>query len=37
LVATVPGTYTAPASSTYLYYTAENKAWASPLKVRVDS
>ncbi|MFH1807955.1 MAG: MG2 domain-containing protein [Pseudomonadota bacterium] len=37
LVANVPGTYTAPASSTYLYYTAEHKAWASPLKVRVDS
>jgi len=28
LVANVPGTYTAPASSSYLYYTAENKTWA---------
>ncbi len=36
LVATVPGEYTAPASSAYLYYTAEHRAWAAPLKVRVD-
>jgi uncharacterized protein YfaS (alpha-2-macroglobulin family) len=36
LVANVPGTYTAPASSAYLYYTAEEKAWASPIRMRVD-
>ena len=36
LVANVPGTYTAPATSTYLYYTAENKAWAAPLKVEIS-
>lgn len=36
LVANVPGTYTAPASSAYLYYTAEEKAWASPIRLRVD-
>jgi uncharacterized protein YfaS (alpha-2-macroglobulin family) len=36
LVATVPGQYTGPASSAYLYYTAEHRAWASPLKARVD-
>ncbi|MBI5480077.1 MAG: hypothetical protein HY906_14515, partial [Deltaproteobacteria bacterium] len=35
LVANVPGVYTAPATSTYLYYTAEHKAWAAPLKVQV--
>jgi hypothetical protein len=36
LVATVPGQYTGPASSAYLYYTAEHRAWASPVQVRVD-
>ena len=36
LVATVPGQYTGPASSAYLYYTAEHRAWASPVQVRVE-
>jgi uncharacterized protein YfaS (alpha-2-macroglobulin family) len=35
LVATVPGAYTAPASSAYLYYTDEHKTWTSPVKVTV--
>ena len=30
LLAAVPGAYEAPASSAYLYYTAEDKAWAPP-------
>jgi hypothetical protein len=36
LVAAVPGTYTGPASSAYLYYTAEHKDWAEPLRVTVE-
>ena len=36
LVANVPGSYTAPASNAYLYYTAEHKVWAPPVKVQVD-
>jgi hypothetical protein len=32
LLAAVPGTYEAPASSAYLYYTAEDKAWAAPMQ-----
>ncbi|HEU4729612.1 MAG TPA: MG2 domain-containing protein [Kofleriaceae bacterium] len=36
LLATVPGSYEAPASSAYLYYTAEDKAWAPPVKVAVN-
>jgi uncharacterized protein YfaS (alpha-2-macroglobulin family) len=36
LLATVPGSYEAPASSAYLYYTAENKAWTAPVKVTID-
>ncbi len=35
LMARVPGTYVAPATSAYLYYTAEDKAWAPPLTVTV--
>ncbi|MBM4281332.1 MAG: hypothetical protein FJ137_11425, partial [Deltaproteobacteria bacterium] len=35
LVAQVPGTYEGPASSAYLYYTAEQKSWAAPLRVDV--
>jgi hypothetical protein len=35
LLAQVPGSYEAPASSAYLYYTAEDKAWTDPLKVTV--
>ncbi len=36
LLAAVPGTYEAPASSAYLYYTAEQKAWTAPVKVTVE-
>jgi hypothetical protein len=36
LLAQSPGTYEAPASSAYLYYTAEDKAWTTPLKVTVE-
>jgi hypothetical protein len=36
LLAQVPGTYEAPASSAYLYYTAEDKAWTPPLTVTVE-
>jgi len=35
LMATVPGTYIAPATSAYLYYTDEHKSWSSPLQVTV--
>ena len=37
LVAAVPGTYTGPASSAYLYYTNEHKDWAEPLRVTIDN
>jgi len=36
LLAAVPGAYEAPATSAYLYYTAEDKAWAPAVKVFVD-
>lgn len=36
LKADVPGTYTAPASSAYLYYTDEDKAWVPPVAVTVE-
>jgi hypothetical protein len=36
LLATVPGTYEAPASSAYLYYTAEDKAWTAPVSVAIE-
>ncbi len=35
LLAAVPGTYVAPASSAYLYYTAEDKAWTAPVKLTI--
>ena len=35
LVATVPGTYTGPASSAYLYYNDTDKSWAAPLPIRI--
>ncbi len=35
LLATVPGTYEAPASSSYLYYTAEDKTWTKPVSITV--
>jgi uncharacterized protein YfaS (alpha-2-macroglobulin family) len=36
LVAALPGTYTGPASRTYLYYTNEHKRWADPLQVTIE-
>lgn len=36
LIAAIPGTYTAPASRAYLYYTDEFKTWASGLKVTIQ-
>jgi hypothetical protein len=35
LLAQTPGAYEAPASSAYLYYTSEDKAWSQPVKVDV--
>ncbi len=35
LLAAVPGAYEAPASSAYLYYTAEDKAWSPPATFEV--
>jgi hypothetical protein len=35
LLARVPGTYVAPASRAYLYYTDELKHWAEPVRVTV--
>lgn len=35
LLAAVPGVYEAPASSAYLYYTAEDKAWTPPVAITV--
>ncbi len=35
LVATIPGSYTGPASRAYLYYTDEYKNWAPGLKVTI--
>ncbi len=35
LVAAVPGTYTAPASRAYLYYTDEHKIWTDGLKAEI--
>lgn len=37
LVGAIPGTYTAPASRAYLYYTDEFKQWADPLKVTISA
>ena len=36
LLAAVPGSYEAPASSAYLYYTAEDKAWTAPVAITID-
>jgi hypothetical protein len=36
LIASTPGTYEAPATSAYLYYTAEDKAWTAPVKATVE-
>lgn len=35
LVATVPGTYTGPASSAYLYYTDDRKDWSDGVRVEI--
>ena len=35
LVAAIPGTTTGPASRAYLYYTPQQKRWATPLRVEV--
>jgi len=35
LTAAIPGTYTAPASRAYLYYTDEYKQWAEPMAVTI--
>ena len=36
LLSVVPGTYEAPASSAYLYYTAEDKTWTKPVAITID-
>ncbi len=36
LLSNVPGTYEAPATSAYLYYTAEDKAWTAPVSITID-
>ena len=35
LVATLPGTYTGPASSAYLYYTNDQKTWTAGLRMEI--
>ncbi len=35
LIAAVPGTYTGPASRTYLYYRDEHKSWADGVQVQI--
>lgn len=36
VIASVPGTYTGPASRAYLYYTDEHKQWIDGLKVNIE-
>jgi len=36
VTATIPGRYTGPASRTYLYYTSEEKVWATPLEIEIQ-
>jgi hypothetical protein len=36
LLSAVSGTYEAPASSAYLYYTAEDKTWTKPVAITID-
>jgi len=36
LIAAIPGTYTAPASRAYLYYTDEHKNWTPGVKVTIS-
>src|SRR5208283_2252081 len=35
VIAAVPGTYTGPASRTYLYYTDEHKQWVDGVHVEI--
>jgi uncharacterized protein YfaS (alpha-2-macroglobulin family) len=35
LLAAVPGTYAAPASQAYLYYTDEHRRWVDPVKMTI--
>ena len=35
VVAAIPGSYTAPASRAYEYYTDENKRWVDGTKVEI--
>jgi hypothetical protein len=37
LTAAIPGTYTAPASRAYLYYTDEYKQWTEPMTITVKA
>jgi hypothetical protein len=37
LQATVPGEYTSPASSAYLYYNDEHRTWVEPVKVQIGT
>jgi hypothetical protein len=37
LMASVPGTFVAPASRAYLYYTDEHKNWASPTTITINN
>ncbi len=36
LIATVPGDYTAQASTAYLYYTSEHKTWVSGTRIAIE-
>ncbi len=36
VTAQIPGRYTAPASRTYLYYTAERVHWTAPLNIEIQ-
>ncbi|HET6204203.1 MAG TPA: MG2 domain-containing protein [Planctomycetota bacterium] len=36
LVAAIPGEFEGPATSAYLYYSDDRKAWAAPARVRID-
>ena len=36
LVAAIPGEFEGPATSAYLYYSDDRKAWAKPVRVRID-
>jgi alpha-2-macroglobulin-like protein len=35
VIAAIPGTYTGPASRTYLYYTDEHKKWVDGVRVEI--